>query len=628
MPKNQLTRRYTVVNGGGTDTIDLSSSDSLYVVDGTATLTSGYTIDTTGTSVINTVIRILWAASVTLNGETVTVLGRAMKQQEVNKDGIIEATYNGSSWDIVVINDLSGVNLLSGVETTTLTSGGGTLNLNPDTSENTQVLDGSATLSSSWTVQGSGTPVAGDKFTVIYTSTLTVGANTVTIFGQQLTSSQALAGDLVVTAIYDGTTWQSVVTQNATTTSWVETAFLQDNSVTLAKLQGITRGNTIVGDASGDPALLDCSADDSIVGGDGNDIKSLTQDTGNSNVTYNRNGAGTFTLNVDSGTNSLEQYDESNSSPTANTVTGANSTATGTNNTVSADTSHVNGSNNTISGSAGGNVHGDSCTVTQSGFAAGSNCSSTGVYAMAGGRSNTASGNRSAAWGGQSNQALGEYDFVTGFTNVSDASSTGQTLTGRNNTSTGSDTFATNSNNSPSGDKSSAFGEYAQPTRTAQWSLSSGKQDTGNASTYAQLSGITAFKSTTDATPATLEIGGTGTGTISIPSEGMFKCKVEATCYQTGGSSGTAGDAAAWEISFCIKRVGSATSLLGTPTYWTDAGTGSATPQTYANDAALGATIVITADDTNESVSITATGEANKNLDWQAAIIGIDSKHS
>ena len=50
---------------------------------------------------------------------------------------------------------------------------------------------------------------------------------------------------------------------------------IADNAVSLAKLAGITRGNIIIGDASGDPALLDANDDGKILVGDGNDINSV-----------------------------------------------------------------------------------------------------------------------------------------------------------------------------------------------------------------------------------------------------------------------------------------------------------------------------------------------------------------
>jgi len=58
----------------------------------------------------------------------------------------------------------------------------------------------------------------------------------------------------------------------------------------------------------------------------------------------------------------------------------------------------------------------------------------------------------------------------------------------------------------------------------------------------------------------------------------------------------------------CIKRVGATTSLVGSVT-------------TIGTDLADGATswsVAITADDTNEVLKITVTGEASKNINWVA----------
>ena len=52
----------------------------------------------------------------------------------------------------------------------------------------------------------------------------------------------------------------------------VETADIQDNAVTLAKMAGITRGSIIYGDASGDPAALAKGTNTYVLSSDGTDI--------------------------------------------------------------------------------------------------------------------------------------------------------------------------------------------------------------------------------------------------------------------------------------------------------------------------------------------------------------------
>jgi len=102
---------------------------------------------------------------------------------------------------------------VSGVNATALTAGGGTINIEAGVDKGTQVYTGSATLLGSWVIQPTAVPTTpyldGDEIWIIYNATLTPGANTVTIFGIQLTTQQALAGNVVIRAIYklSNTTW-------------------------------------------------------------------------------------------------------------------------------------------------------------------------------------------------------------------------------------------------------------------------------------------------------------------------------------------------------------------------------------------------------------------------------------
>jgi len=52
----------------------------------------------------------------------------------------------------------------------------------------------------------------------------------------------------------------------------IDTAHIADNQVTLAKMAGITRGSIIIGNASGDPALLAAGSNNYVLTSDGTDI--------------------------------------------------------------------------------------------------------------------------------------------------------------------------------------------------------------------------------------------------------------------------------------------------------------------------------------------------------------------
>jgi len=100
------------------------------------------------------------------------------------------------------------------VQTETITNGGGTINLACGNSTTTRyVFSGTATLSSNWTIQPTGTPLQGMEFDIRWQSLCTQGANTVTIFGRALSDDEALS-DLTVTCFYNGSSWDVDVVNN------------------------------------------------------------------------------------------------------------------------------------------------------------------------------------------------------------------------------------------------------------------------------------------------------------------------------------------------------------------------------------------------------------------------------
>ena len=69
-----------------------------------------------------------------------------------------------------------------------------------------------------------------------------------------------------------------------------------------------------------------------------------------------------------------------------------------------------------------------------------------------------------------------------------------------------------------------------------------------------------------------------------------------------------------WEIKGMIKQDGAGnTALVGTPTI-----------TEIAKDGVLAWSIAITADDVNEALIITATGEAAKTIRWAAVLDGVE----
>lgn len=193
---------------------------------------------------------------------------------------------------------------------------------------------------------------------------------------------------------------------------------------------------------------------------------------------------------------------------------------------------------------------------------------STGTSSfIGGGYNNTASGTMAVVSGGEINNASGNYSTITGGTNAN----------------------------------AYLFG---------QQSYSSGIKSAGRA----QISEIIAGKITTDATETELFLDGSSEQAV-LPASRTWKFTIDLCARQTAGTSGTVGDSAFWTIVGSIKRDASNnTALVGTPQ-------GSGTPASTDRDAdAATWSVAVTADDTNESLKITGTGEANKTICWVAKV--------
>jgi len=95
-------------------------------------------------------------------------------------------------------------------EQITLTAGGGTVNLKVDSLTPLYYISGTATLLGSWVIQpdpGSTNPLIKGMVCVIdYKAVITLGVNTLTLFGQAIPKEQALKpGTFICT--YDGSDW-------------------------------------------------------------------------------------------------------------------------------------------------------------------------------------------------------------------------------------------------------------------------------------------------------------------------------------------------------------------------------------------------------------------------------------
>lgn len=214
---------YNLTASGGTLTIPINSS---YIIrtSGTISLSSSFSIVITDPA-IDTPMTFRWDAYVNLNGFTITIGGITIPADQVNQPGTFELIYDGSGYTLQYFPDFTQKPQETyGVKTITVLPGGGTLTIVPGADKRTYVLQGTTTLSSNYTVTGATSGVTdGSAVRVVLAGGITIGANTVTIFGQSISSYDCLIGGAEVYAEF-----------NATTSSYVATYV--NRNIPLAKL--------------------------------------------------------------------------------------------------------------------------------------------------------------------------------------------------------------------------------------------------------------------------------------------------------------------------------------------------------------------------------------------------------
>ena len=138
------------------------------------------------------------------------------------------------------------------------------------------VFSGAATAP--YTIVPTGSPDKNTFVEIVWNANLTVGASALQIFGISV-PNEIIASKFVAECLYDGAAWivtirpsfdeSGIIGSDRLASDSVTTAKITDDSVTLAKMAGLAKGNIIYGDASGDPAIVNLGAvDANLVVGD------------------------------------------------------------------------------------------------------------------------------------------------------------------------------------------------------------------------------------------------------------------------------------------------------------------------------------------------------------------------
>lgn len=115
----KLYKEYPVTAGGGTITLKANAINDYYLINGDdVTLTSNLTI-TIDEASKNNVIKIYWLQDVTLNGNTITILGKSITRATLS-DAIIKAAYDGTDWNVWIVDDVD----LTGLQSSPVASEG------------------------------------------------------------------------------------------------------------------------------------------------------------------------------------------------------------------------------------------------------------------------------------------------------------------------------------------------------------------------------------------------------------------------------------------------------------------------------------------------------------------------
>ena len=160
-----------------------------------------------------------------------------------------------------------------------------------------------------------------------------------------------------------------------------------------------------------------------------------------------------------------------------------------------------------------------------------------------------------------------------------------------------------------------AFGRHSYAYCSGQSSFSSVINNAWSNGSAQRAAYLLAIETTTN-TPAELTTSAASpiaTNRLYIKPGRTYAFRIKVSARQVAGAAGTAGDSACWFIEGCIKRdLANNTLLVGVPT-----GTGA---PTFNDVAAAAWTVAVTADDVNESLVITVTGEVSKTIRWSADI--------
>ena len=206
-----LNTSYTQIDlNGATATLDIDLLYNCYVFYNTGSLLANYTIAPSGSPANTLSFNIIKTGAITLNGYDFTVFGRTLTQQEAQSNLLITVVYDivAAAWIVtVVLNNTNLPSIYEGIETQA-TPTSGTVTFDANINKKWQQFTGSVTLVGNLTITGTAT-TSGQEFWIVWNSATDTNSNTLSIFGLTIDAGDALAGNFIVVAKWNGATWDS-----------------------------------------------------------------------------------------------------------------------------------------------------------------------------------------------------------------------------------------------------------------------------------------------------------------------------------------------------------------------------------------------------------------------------------
>jgi hypothetical protein len=167
---------------------------------------------------------IRWEANLSLSSFNVVIAGVTMAQDQVNQTGTFSCYYDGTVWSVQYFADGKDQPQAAQGVTNVIVPVGGTLTLTAGVDAAYQRLVGSpTTLTSNYTVTAGTVGIkAGSQFQIDIAGGITIGANTLTVFGIPINANQALNGGVIILATFDGTNWVAASTSRPVSTADID----------------------------------------------------------------------------------------------------------------------------------------------------------------------------------------------------------------------------------------------------------------------------------------------------------------------------------------------------------------------------------------------------------------------